>query len=146
MRLFRRLQFTAKVTLIASAFVLPLAVLLASLLTLSAESIDMARSERAGLHAMDAYLKVVHALTDVRNATRAGLGGNDTGADHRSASERLTQAIDALQAQVRADGDPLQLAGDLKALADEGAIEREKVAAALVKYNLDPAKPNPMSV
>ncbi len=34
----------------------------------------------------------------------------------------------------------------LKALADDGAIEREKVAAALVKYNLDPAKPNPMSV
>ena len=34
----------------------------------------------------------------------------------------------------------------LKALADEGRIEREKVAAALVKYNLDPAKPNPMSV
>jgi pyruvate dehydrogenase E1 component len=34
----------------------------------------------------------------------------------------------------------------LKALADGGAIGREKVAAALVKYNLDPAKPNPMSV
>ena len=34
----------------------------------------------------------------------------------------------------------------LKALADEGTIDREKVAAAMVKYNLDPAKPNPMSV
>ncbi len=34
----------------------------------------------------------------------------------------------------------------LKALADDGLIERDKVAAALVKYNLDPAKPNPMSV
>ncbi len=34
----------------------------------------------------------------------------------------------------------------LKALADEGKIEREKVAAALVKYKLDPAKPNPMAV
>ncbi len=34
----------------------------------------------------------------------------------------------------------------LKALADEGAIGRDKVAAALVKYNLDPYKPNPMSV
>nr|HQU89827.1 pyruvate dehydrogenase (acetyl-transferring), homodimeric type [Denitromonas sp.] len=34
----------------------------------------------------------------------------------------------------------------LKALADEGKIEREKVAAALVKYKLDPSKPNPMSV
>ncbi len=34
----------------------------------------------------------------------------------------------------------------LKALADNGEIGREKVAAALVKYNLDPAKPNPMSV
>jgi pyruvate dehydrogenase E1 component len=34
----------------------------------------------------------------------------------------------------------------LKALADDGKIDREKVAAALVKYNLDPSKPNPMSV
>ncbi|ATE60573.1 pyruvate dehydrogenase (acetyl-transferring), homodimeric type [Thauera sinica] len=34
----------------------------------------------------------------------------------------------------------------LKALADDGVIGRDKVAAALVKYNLDPNKPNPMSV
>jgi pyruvate dehydrogenase E1 component len=34
----------------------------------------------------------------------------------------------------------------LKALADSGEIPRDKVAAALVKYNLDPTKPNPLSV
>jgi pyruvate dehydrogenase E1 component len=34
----------------------------------------------------------------------------------------------------------------LKGLADEGKIDRDKVAAALVKYNLDPSKPNPLSV
>lgn len=34
----------------------------------------------------------------------------------------------------------------LKALADDGVIARDTVAAALVKYNLDPAKPNPLSV
>ncbi|MCE1244922.1 pyruvate dehydrogenase (acetyl-transferring), homodimeric type [Oryzomicrobium sp.] len=34
----------------------------------------------------------------------------------------------------------------LKALADEGTIERDKVAAAIHKYGLDPEKPNPMSV
>ena len=34
----------------------------------------------------------------------------------------------------------------LKALADEGAIEREKVAAAMVKYKLDPNKPDPVTV
>jgi pyruvate dehydrogenase E1 component len=34
----------------------------------------------------------------------------------------------------------------LKALADEGTIERDKVAAALVKYSLDPNKPNPTTV
>ena len=34
----------------------------------------------------------------------------------------------------------------LKALADDGVIGRDKIAAAMVKYNLDPAKPNPMSV
>ena len=34
----------------------------------------------------------------------------------------------------------------LKALADDGTISRDTVAAALVKYQLDPSKPNPMSV
>lgn len=34
----------------------------------------------------------------------------------------------------------------LKALADDGKIDRDKVAAALLKYNLDPAKPNPLTV
>jgi pyruvate dehydrogenase E1 component len=34
----------------------------------------------------------------------------------------------------------------LKALADEGKIEREKVAAAMAKYKLDADKPNPMTV
>ena len=34
----------------------------------------------------------------------------------------------------------------LNALADEGTIKREKVAEAIAKYNLDPNKPNPMSV
>jgi pyruvate dehydrogenase E1 component len=34
----------------------------------------------------------------------------------------------------------------LKALADEGTISRDKVAAALVKYGLDANKPNPMTV
>jgi len=34
----------------------------------------------------------------------------------------------------------------LKALADDGAIGRDRVAAAMLKYNLDPNKPNPLSV
>jgi pyruvate dehydrogenase E1 component len=34
----------------------------------------------------------------------------------------------------------------LKALADEGTIGRDKVAAAITKYQLDPNKPNPMTV
>jgi pyruvate dehydrogenase E1 component len=34
----------------------------------------------------------------------------------------------------------------LKALADEGTIERKVVADAIAKYNLDPSKPNPMTV
>ncbi len=34
----------------------------------------------------------------------------------------------------------------LNALADEGKLDREKVAAAIAKYNLDANKPNPMTV
>ena len=34
----------------------------------------------------------------------------------------------------------------LKALADEGSIDRSKVAEAIVKYGIDINKPNPMTV
>jgi pyruvate dehydrogenase E1 component len=34
----------------------------------------------------------------------------------------------------------------LKALADDGKIDRKKVAEAIVKYQIDPNKPNPMKV
>ncbi len=34
----------------------------------------------------------------------------------------------------------------LSALADEGAIEPQKVAEAIAKYGLDPNKPNPVKV
>ncbi|MFN3884860.1 MAG: pyruvate dehydrogenase (acetyl-transferring), homodimeric type, partial [Rhodocyclaceae bacterium] len=34
----------------------------------------------------------------------------------------------------------------LSALADDGAIERQRVAEAIAKYRLDPAKPNPLRV
>ena len=34
----------------------------------------------------------------------------------------------------------------LKALADDGKVERTKVAEAIKKYNLDPNKPNPLTV
>ena len=34
----------------------------------------------------------------------------------------------------------------LKALADEGAVEKSKVAEAIKKYGLDPDKPNPVKV
>ena len=55
-----------------------------------------------------------------------------------SADAEQSRAMESLSTQVT-------LAA-LKALADEGVIGRDKVAAALVKYNLDPSKPNPMSV
>jgi pyruvate dehydrogenase E1 component len=34
----------------------------------------------------------------------------------------------------------------LKALADDGKIDRKKVAEAIAKYQIDPKKPNPMKV
>jgi pyruvate dehydrogenase E1 component len=43
-------------------------------------------------------------------------------------------------------GSPLGDAGRAEGAGRRRQIERDKVAAALVKYNLDPNKPNPMSV
>jgi len=34
----------------------------------------------------------------------------------------------------------------LKALADDGKIDRKKVGEAIAKYQIDPNKPNPMKV
>jgi pyruvate dehydrogenase E1 component len=52
---------------------------------------------------------------------------------------------EALRAFFEVDRHWVTLAA-LKALADDGVIPQEKVAAALVKYNLDPNKPNPVTV
>jgi pyruvate dehydrogenase E1 component len=50
---------------------------------------------------------------------------------------------EALRAHFEVDRRWVTIAA-LAALADEGKIEREKVAAAIAKYGIDPSKPNPL--
>lgn len=50
---------------------------------------------------------------------------------------------EALRAHFEVDRHWVTIAA-LAALADEGKIEREKVAAAIAKYGIDPSKPNPL--
>lgn len=52
---------------------------------------------------------------------------------------------EALRAHFEVDRHWVAIAA-LSALADEGKVERDKVAAAIVKYNIDANKPNPLTV
>ena len=67
----------------------------------------------------------------IRDSGTAGFGRSDTPTKLRHFFE--------------VDRDWVTLAA-LKALADDGQIERDKVAAALVKYGLSADKPNPLTV
>jgi pyruvate dehydrogenase E1 component len=46
-------------------------------------------------------------------------------------------------ARVFRGGSPLRGGGSAQALADEGRVKPAKVAEAIAKYGIDPAKPNP---
>ena len=115
-RLFRGLTFRKKIAWIASVFLLPIGVMLWTIWSSAALSLDTVRLELKGFRAMRLAIPSLMALTEVRNSTRAGLGGLDTASDLRGASQRLTGHLAALQDLVQADGDTLGVLKDLEEL------------------------------
>ena len=98
-RLFRALRFPAKSAAISLAFLIPLALALYNLSSVSIVQVATARSERAGLAYEMALLQLVNAAQSQRLA--------DVGAPERLADARRDEnaAFDAVAAQQRLKGE-----------------------------------------
>ena len=108
-RLFRTLQFRAKAAIVSALFLVPIVALSIAMLQSSREQISFAEDERAGVHILRALMPVFESVLEVRNATRAGLGGYDTAKDYALAREKADKAIAGLKTTVAAMGDPIAL-------------------------------------
>jgi hypothetical protein len=108
-KLFRRIQFRAKAAIISAVFLVPLALVSVALWNAEAAVIEFAQKERLGLAATRKVAHFYNEMTNVRNATRATLGGFDAKADYASAHGNATESLAALEQHLKETGDPLSL-------------------------------------
>ncbi|MFC4787885.1 MULTISPECIES: methyl-accepting chemotaxis protein [Giesbergeria] len=95
-RLFRQLRFGAKAAIVSSLFLLATLVGVVLYLSAAQQGIERLRKEQAGVSIVERLAPVLHALTDLRNASRA------QGAGYVAATPLLQQAHQALH-QAEAD-------------------------------------------
>jgi len=115
-RMFRAIGFNTKAWIISSVFLLALAVPLLGLLLTLQHDIAFSQQERAGVASMQRFMPVFKGVVDVRNATRASLGGFDAAADYRRGRLAVDQALQAFDADLQASSDPLHLRPQFDAL------------------------------
>lgn len=102
-RLFRQLRFGAKAAIVSSLFLLATLVGVVLYLSAAQQGIDRLRKEQAGVSIVGRLAPVLHALTDLRNSSRA------QGAGYLVATPLLQQAHQALH---RAEADLRLVEGD----------------------------------
>jgi methyl-accepting chemotaxis protein len=90
-RLFRRLRFGAKAAIVSGLFLVPALIGFSLYLGQVQRDIEQSRGELAGVQLIEKLAPVLHALTDLRNASRAN------GADFAPAASLLQQGHAALQ-------------------------------------------------
>lgn len=116
-RLFRRLTFRLKAACISLAFGLPIVLLSLSFWQAQQEALETVRKERAGVRLMAQAQPLLLSLLEVRNATRALLGGHQPAeADLASGRRRVDEALARLAQGSREDLAALGLAPRLQAL------------------------------
>lgn len=116
-RLFRRLSFRLKAACISLAFGLPIVLLSLSFWQAQQEALETVRKERAGVRLMAQAKPLLLSLLEVRNATRALLGGHQPAeADLASGRRRVDEALARLAQGSREDLAALGLAPRLQAL------------------------------
>ena len=130
-RLFRRLGFRGKATILTAVFLVPIALLSWQYFSDSAQTIRFTSQERQGVVAMRQFVPVLKGIVDIRNATRAMAGGFDAAADYQRARQGTDKALDAMAATLRADNDTLQLQAAL------GKLQAAWAATASAKQGLD---------
>jgi len=105
--LMGRISFLNKALIITVVFLLPLALLGYFFVSAQNDQISFSAKERTGVAAFQKLVPISTAVTKLRNATRAGLGGFDTASKFSAAKAEVDSTIKALEAHVAATGDPL---------------------------------------
>ncbi|MFZ2989607.1 methyl-accepting chemotaxis protein, partial [Ideonella sp.] len=108
-RLFRHLRFRSKALLISAVLLLPALILGHAYMATMQDQLEFARQERAGVLAMQKFVPVLRGVLDVRNATRATLGGFDASKDYSASRTQVDAALAAFEQHLQATGDPLAL-------------------------------------
>ena len=117
-RLFRRIGFQAKASILTTVFLVPITLLSWQYFKDKAATIEFTRAERVGVSTMQHLVPVMKGVIDVRNATRAMLGGHNAQADHQAARQATDQALADLARHVSDSGDPLHISAQVQALQD----------------------------
>ena len=116
-RLFRRLSFRLKAACISLAFGLPIIFLSLSFWQAQQQELQVVRKERAGVRLMQLSQPLLLNLLEVRNATRALLGGyQPAAADLQAGRVRVDEALEHLGRAGSAELAELGLAPQLQAL------------------------------
>jgi len=115
-RMFRAIGFSSKAAIISAVFVLALIVPMLGLLQKLEDQVDFSRREQAGVAAMQRFLPVLKGVIDVRNATRANLGGFDAKDDYTKGRAAVDEALSRFDAELKAQADPLNLRPQFDAL------------------------------
>jgi methyl-accepting chemotaxis protein len=108
-RLFRNLRFRSKALLISVVLLLPAMLVGTAYLRGVQDQLQFTAKERAGVAAMQQFVPVLHAVLEVRNATRATLGGHDASQDYAAGRQRVDQALAKFGTHLKDSGDPLGL-------------------------------------
>jgi methyl-accepting chemotaxis protein len=115
-RLFRRLRFRSKALLIAVVLLIPAVVLGTAYMSTVQANIEFSRHERVGVAAMQQFVPVLRGVLEVRNATRATLGGHDAAQDYAQGRSAVDAALASFEAHLKQTGDPLHLGARLEAM------------------------------
>ena len=115
-RLFRRIGFQAKASILTAVFLVPIGLLSWQYFGDKAATIDFTRSEREGVSALQHVAPVLQGVIEAEQATRAALSGHPTESDRQAAIQATERALAALAQHVSDSGDPLQIASSVEKL------------------------------
>jgi len=114
-KLMRQLSFRFKALLVSLVFMVPIVYLAVTSYIGLNDQVQFTAKERQGVKVMEGFVPVMHAMLDIRNATRSSLGGFDASADYQAARNRVEAGLTALEAQVKSSGDPIGIAAEVDA-------------------------------
>lgn len=117
-RLFRRIGFQAKASILTAVFLVPIVLLSWQYFGDKAATIEFTRAERVGVDTMQHLVPVMKGVIDARNATRAMLGGYPAHADYQAARQATDAALAAFARHVTDSGDPLKIGANVRQLQE----------------------------